>query len=186
MAQAPAKFRKFSLQTQAFCLRRQRPVVHDLTGLSLEPIEKLSEESGERGLVNRERGVAMGEKFVRLKVRFPYVPFCGDKLRPYELRAGDQTATAANERPERPPFNAARDRFLAEPCQLRRFLDRVRPLSHHVTALRRGGPPREQCPRRPTRSLVGSKTDDRYEPPYLSRSIIAESGKGKTTGVGWG
>jgi len=141
--------------------------VGDLTGLSLEPIEKLSEESGERGLVNREGGVVMREKLARLKVRFPYVPFCGDKLRPYELRVGDQTATAANERPERPPFNPARDCLLAEPSQLRRFLDRVRPLSHHVTAVRRGGPTREQCRRRPTRSPVESKADDRYEPPYL-------------------
>jgi hypothetical protein len=90
--------------------------VRDLTSLPLEPIEKLANERGERRLVNRERGVAMGEKLDRLKVRFPSVPFCGDKLRPYELCAGDQTATAANERPERPPFNAARDCLLAEPC----------------------------------------------------------------------
>jgi hypothetical protein len=174
VVQPPAKFRKLSLQTQAFCLRRQRPVVRDLTGLSLEPIEKLSEESAERRLVNCERGVPMGEKLERLKVRFPHVPFCGDKLRPYELRAGDQTATAADERPQRPPFNAARDCLLAESCQLRRFLDRVRPLSHHITALRRGGPTREQCPRWPTRSPVESKAADRYEPPYLSRRIVAE------------
>lgn len=185
MAQAPAKFRKFSLQTQAFCLRRQHPVVRDLTGLSLEPIEKLSHERGERRLVNRERGVAMREKLDRLKVRFPCVPFCGYKFRPYELCAGDQTATPANEGPERPPFNAARDCLLAESCQLRRFLDRVRPLSHHVTALRRGGPTREQCPRRPTRSPVESKADDRYEPPYLSRSIVAKSGR-VNQGVEWG
>jgi hypothetical protein len=111
--------------------------MRDLTGLSLEPIEKLSDERGKGRLVDRARGVAIGEKLDRLKVRFPSVPFCGDKLGPYELRAGDQTTTAANERPERPPFDAARDRLLAEPSQLRRFLDRVRPLSHHITALRR-------------------------------------------------
>jgi hypothetical protein len=142
--------------------------MRDLASLSLEPIEKLADERGEGRLVNRERGVAMREKLDRLKVRFPSVPFCGDKLRPYELRAGDQTTTAANERPKRPPFNAARDGLLAEPCELRGFLDRVRPLSHPVTAVRRGGPTRERCPRRPTRSPVESKADDRYEPPYLS------------------
>jgi hypothetical protein len=124
--------------------------MRDLTSLSLEPIEKLVKERGERRLVNREGGFAMGEKLHRLKVRFPSVPFCGDKVRPYELHAGDQTATAANERPKRPPFNAARDCLLAEPRQLRRFLDRVRPLSHRVTARRRGGLEREQCRRRPT------------------------------------
>jgi hypothetical protein len=151
--------------------------MRDLASLSLEPIEKLAHERGEGRLVNRERGFAMGEKLDRLKVRFPSIPFCGDKLRPYELRAGDQTTTAANERPKRPPFNAARDRLLAEPRQLRRFLDRVRPLSHHVTALRRTGPTREQCRRRPTRSPVESKAYDRYGPPYLSRSIVANSGR---------
>jgi hypothetical protein len=170
VAQAPAKFRKFSLQTQAFCLRRQCPVVRDLTGLSLEPIEKLSDESGEGRLVNRERGVAIGEKLDRVKVRFLFVPFCGDKLRPNELCAGDQTATAANERPERPPFDPAGDRLLAEARQLRRFLDRVRPLSHHVTALRRGGPTQGQCRRRPTRSPVESKAYDWYGPPYLRKA----------------
>jgi hypothetical protein len=90
--------------------------MRDLTSLSLEPIEKLAKERGERRLVNRERGVAMGEKLDRLEVKFPSVPFCGDKLRSYELCAGDQTATAANERPERPPLNAARDCLLAKPC----------------------------------------------------------------------
>jgi hypothetical protein len=78
VAQARAKFRKFSLQTQAFCLRRQRPVVRDLTCLSLEPIHKLSDEGGEHRLVNRERGVARREKLDRIKARIPSVPFCGD------------------------------------------------------------------------------------------------------------
>lgn len=63
--------------------------MRDLASLSLEPIEKLAQERGEGRLVNRERGFAMGEKLDRFKVRFPSVPFCGDKLRPYELRAGD-------------------------------------------------------------------------------------------------
>jgi hypothetical protein len=97
MTQAPAELREFSLQTQAFCLHRQDAVMRDLTGLSLEPAKKFAEESGERRFVDLERGVAMGEKLEGLKVRFPYVPFCGDKLRPHEFRAGNQTPAVPKE-----------------------------------------------------------------------------------------
>ena len=145
LGQAHAQVGQLVRQAQALGLHRERPKLCDLLRLALEAVEHLAEKRGERVLrapgldeirpdpgAGQERGGGAPGRGSLFGVLEQPVPD--------ELRAGNAPAAVPDDRAERATLHPPGDRLPAEPRQIGRFGDGVRPQDVPGVALSLPGP----------------------------------------------
>ena len=119
-------------QTKALGLHGERPELRDLLRLALEAVEHLAKEGGQHvfgasGLGQLHAGPGAGQERGGGAVGRGAPLGVLEQPVAHELRAGDAPAAVPDDRAQRPTLDPPGDRLPAEPSQIGRFGDGVRP-----------------------------------------------------------